>query len=107
MSDDRLPIEDLDEGLYLHRRTATRPGVEVVTIETSSVGAKEYYVRAEDYMAVQRERDNYRRTAALANAWRLGDRDEEKLRHIFDMVGLGDVDARALRELIESMKAGR
>jgi hypothetical protein len=59
-----LPVEDLDEHLYIH------PGT--VTVAAFTVGSEEtrYYVGAQDFMEMQRERDELRRTLSLINAIR-------------------------------------
>src|ERR1017187_5399862 len=69
---ERLPIEDLDAGLYIHRDDPGRrmPGIKVTTISDPD-GMTQYLVDAVQFMEIQLERDNYRRALALINAWRL------------------------------------
>lgn len=63
MSDD-----DLD-GRYIHRRNDKRPsGTRTMSVTIN--GEAQEWVHVDDFMDVQRERDDYRRAIALINAWR-------------------------------------
>jgi hypothetical protein len=91
---ERLPIEDLEAGLYLWPHTTP-----VTTITRGE--QTEYLVDAHAFMEMQRERDNYRRVLALINAWRISpERSERSLRHLLAGVGFSDADARAMAEII-------
>lgn len=67
---ERLPIESPDEGLYIHRAGGRGVGgTRVVIIERYTDDLEpEYLVDARQFMEIQRERDNFRRTLALVNA---------------------------------------
>lgn len=55
---------DLRDGRYIHRGFGTRTMAIVVD------GEAQEWVHADDFMDVQKERDDYRRAMALVNAWR-------------------------------------
>lgn len=61
---ERLPIEDLDNGRYINDRDRL-----MTTIGPDNISAR-YYVDAELFMDVQKERDDYRRVLAVMNALR-------------------------------------
>ena len=105
---ERLPIEDLDAGLYIHRDDPGRrmPGIKVTTISDPD-GMTQYLVDAVQFMEIQLERDNYRRALALINAWRLDPaRDDRLLKKRLADAGFDDADGEAIRSLIASVRAG-
>lgn len=100
-----LPVEDLDEHLYIH------PGSVVVAAFT--VGFEEsgfetrYYVGAQDFMEVQRERDNFRRALSLLNAYvqcevpSIPMNPRVRMEHVLQEAGFTAGDAEATRRLID------
>lgn len=109
----RHPCENLTEGLYLD------PRLTVTTISTTvrdpgrSVFAEpevteSYLVSAEDFMAVQKERDAYRRVVALVNAWRITpNRSEARLRDLLAAVGQGDGEGEATLSILYGLEEYR
>lgn len=86
-----LPIEDLDHGLYIHETDKV--------IITQIAGETTYSVDAGLFMEVQRERDNWRRTAWLINeALSRGDIDGAIKR--LEAQGLHAPEARAMADII-------
>lgn len=60
---ERLPFEDLEKSLYLHNREG------LFTVSTGPHDDETtYYLPVQRFMEVQRERDDWRRVAGLANA---------------------------------------
>jgi hypothetical protein len=99
MTRDVLPVEQIEDGLYINPSTATT--------KISVGGEDTYLVAAEDFMAVQKERDEYRRTLALINAWRIDrNRDEQRLTQLLEKAGFTFADAQAMVSLIASVRAG-
>jgi hypothetical protein len=103
---ERLPIEDLDEGLYLH------PGS--VELLKFTVGEEEpqYYVGARDFMEMQKQRDDYRKACAMINAWRVEMPDglAGRLRFVKDIlakVGMDDKDGEAMVGIIREFSTKR
>jgi hypothetical protein len=101
---DRLPIEDPDEGLYLHQAGGRMPGGARV-LKLAQDGRERYYVRAEDYMAVQKERDDYRRSMALVNAWRVTQKRQfPMLENLCFSAGFTDADGHAINDVIRGLR---
>lgn len=104
-----LPVEDVDDGLYL-------TSVRVHTVTDNAVAASwerpvpepttRYLVSAEDFMAVQKERDEYRRPCALVNAEAVGDRDWSVVQRRLAAVGLSREDGAAMMDLVEWARSG-
>jgi hypothetical protein len=100
----QLPIEDLDAGLYIHPGTVTVAAFltegEESSIDPEKLYTPRYYVDARDFMDMQKERDDLKRTLALVNATRVGPVDDDaRLRRIFalcDKAGFGVDEARAI-----------
>lgn len=99
---ERFPFEDLDNGLYVHPGT-----VEVVAITRYGANqenrhkaetTEDYYVPVSDYMAVQKQRDDYRRTLGLVNALHM--RDDQTVTNLLREAGFSDADAVVMRALI-------
>jgi hypothetical protein len=91
---ERLPGEDLDAGLYIH---PGHPDVATVTID----GETRYLVDAREFMAMQKERDDYRRTLALVNECRLrGYADRERLDQLLEKAGFSYGEAEAMSSLL-------
>jgi hypothetical protein len=103
MAREALPIEDRDEGLYINQPHKSMAGVEVTTI---SVGGEDrYLVSAEDFMAVQKERDEHKRTLALINAWAIRrDGDPAVVRRLLDQAGFTFDDGCAMASIIASVR---
>lgn len=106
---DRLPIENPDEGLYLHQagspeRKGMPGGARVLKLAAD--GGERYYVRAEDYMAVQKERDDYRRNMALVNAWRVTQGwKSPMLEQLCFAAGFTDADGHAINDVVRGMRS--
>lgn len=91
-----LPFEDRDAGLYVHARSRkNRTGVRLLTTDTGT-GAS-YWVDVTDFMRIQRERDEARKTLGLINA--IGRKDPQ-VRKLLNDHGLTEGDASAMRSLI-------
>jgi hypothetical protein len=103
---DKLPIEDPENGLYLHRAAIEMPdGVNVLVLEDSLVGVPRYYVPAESFMDVQKDRDDFRRAMSLVNAWRVTQRESyPMLDHLCASVGLTDTEGRAVNDIVRGMR---
>jgi PHD/YefM family antitoxin component YafN of YafNO toxin-antitoxin module len=96
----RLPVENLEEGLYIWRDMVP------VTVTTRGEDVS-YLVDASAFMEMQRERDNYRKALALINAWRITpEREESELTRLLDSVGFTHGDAQAMVSLVASVRAG-
>ena len=90
-----LPGEDYNAGLYLHARTTA------LTTITGPDGTPTVLVSAADFMAMQRERDEYRKIVDLINAWRINPRrTEARLTALLAKVGQDDSKAEAMAGLI-------
>lgn len=89
------PGEDYNQGLYLHPRTTQ------ITTITGPDGTQTLLVSADDFMAMQKERDEYRKVVGLINAWRIDPhRSETRLRTLLASVGQDDGAAHAMAGLI-------
>ena len=88
---ERLPIEDLEHGLYIHEKDR------LITIETAE--GTTYAVPAELFMEVQRDRDGWRRCSELVNeALCRGDIKAAAKR--FEAQGLTGDNARAMSGIL-------
>lgn len=97
---ERLPIENLEDGLYVH------PGTRTMAVSRSG-GVTRYWVDARDFMQVQKERDDYRRAIALVNAWRVAAGvDFPMLTSLCESVGLTVEDAHAINAVIRGLQDG-
>jgi hypothetical protein len=68
-----LPCEDLDSGLYIHPLSARLLATLLHEREVETIEPVQVWVAAEDFMAVQKERDDLRRTVGLINSIRARD----------------------------------
>ena len=90
-----LPGEDFNAGLYLHAHHTA------ITTITGPDGAQTLLVSADDFMAMQKEGDDYRRVVGLINAWRIDPhRSETRLKALLAQVGQDDGMAQAMAGLI-------
>ena len=102
-----LPCENLAEDLYLN------PDMRAKMTVIAPPGADPVHlVPAEDYMAIQKERDENRRVLALINAWRRTPyRSEDAFAALLARVGQDDGLADATRSIMMSvpnaMRLGR
>jgi len=109
---ERLPVEDLDAGLYIHQHATPVTVLELPgPVDESRLRPGEperrYLVSAEDFMAVQKERDDYRKVTALIGAWRLDpDRREETLIRLLESVGVTDGLASSVAEIVAQVRNG-
>lgn len=88
-----IPIENFEGGLYIH------PGSAVVVAVASQFSATlpevEFLVGAHDFMEVQRERDELKRTLARINAIRATKGEfAEKWERACDLLQLAGFDGR-------------
>jgi hypothetical protein len=99
------PCEDFDKGLYLRPQTA----VTVLTTTRRDPAAppsappevaEAFYVSAEEFMAVQKQNDDYRRTLAFINAWRFSGRDNGRLNRLLDEAGFTAAMGHAVNDII-------
>jgi hypothetical protein len=99
-----LPCEDHDAGLYIHQRS-----VDVVTISDSA--GDRYLVSAEDFMVIQRERDQLRKTLAFLNSVcrnaTPGFDQRAAALKLLDDAGFSADDARALDGIMEWARRDR
>lgn len=98
----------MSDGLYIHRATEDRPdGTRTMTVTTG--GEVTEWVHADDFMAVQKERDDYRRALALVNAWRWSPDFAERNPRLLDIqlagAGFTVKDGRAMLSLVASVQA--
>lgn len=103
------PCEDPDNGLYLRPQTAVTVLTTTRQDPTQPPSAppettQAYYVSAEEFMAVQKENDDYRRTLALINAWRvsayLSVRNDTRLNRLLDEAGFSEGMGHAVNDMI-------
>lgn len=105
-SQPRYPaVEDPDNGLYLRPQTS-------VTVLTTTVNdpslppsapprvTEAHYVDATEFMAVQKEADDYRRTLAFINAWRFSDQDRGRLNRLLDDAGFTPDMGHAVNDIL-------
>jgi hypothetical protein len=97
-----LPCEDFTDGLYIHPESAV-----VVTVAargSASMPEVEHFVGAFDFMLLQKERDELKRTLALINLTRVGPvTDSDRLRRVYelcDKAGFGPGEAHALNGVV-------
>lgn len=99
------PCEDYDKGHYLRPQTAvtvlstTRHDPTLPPSAPPEV-TQAYYVSAEEFMAVQKQNDDYRRTLAFINAWRFSDRDNGRLNRLLDEAGFTPDMGHAVNDII-------
>jgi hypothetical protein len=107
-----LPIEDLDNGLYIHAHETPvtileLPGTLPSDSWTRSEPTRRYLVDATDFMAVQKERDELRKITGLIGVWRLGpNRNEAALKKLLAKAGVTDELAEAMGNIIAQVRAG-
>lgn len=94
-----LPGEDYNQGLYLH--THHTP----VTTITGPDGTATVLVSADAFMAMQKERDDYRRTLGLIAAWRVNpNRTLSQLGRILDSAGFDEGQGRAMLSVLAGVR---
>lgn len=99
-------VEDHANGLYLRPQTAVT--VLTTTVHDPSLPpsapaqvTEAYYVDATEFMAVQKEVDDYRRALSLINAWRVTPgRELDRLAVLLAGVGFNDALGEATRDII-------
>jgi hypothetical protein len=96
----QLACENLDDGLYIHRWDPQHGHGTRVQIITDPDGEQTAWVHAEDFMEVQRQRDEYRKFLALINA------TPSKAVELCVRAGFSAADAEAMRGLIAWAHAG-
>lgn len=96
-------VERRDDGLYINDHI----GVHVTTSRSGGSTRPAVYVDAEDFMQMQRERDDLRRVLYLINGWRVSaPRPELALVRLLSGVGLTDLDGQVCRSLVDSARDG-
>lgn len=100
-----LPIEDHEKGLYIHQPRPEHDvsGTEVLMIRDAPWEEPTYYVKAIDFMLVQKERDDLRRTCAMINA---ALDEPEAIEKLVRRAGFTEKDGEAMRDLIIQVRAG-
>jgi hypothetical protein len=90
----QAPYENPEQDLYVHDKSK-------VTTLANGEGESRYLVDVQEFMAMQKERDEARRTLALINAWQVAPRrDEQHLRKLLDDHGLSVADGEAMNSII-------
>jgi hypothetical protein len=89
-------------GLYIHEKTDKWPCGTTVLRQTIT-GEERVWVAADDFMAVQKERDHYRRTLALINATRLWAWLPTPVLTLLHSAGFAHSDAKAMNEIIAQL----
>lgn len=98
-----LPVEDIDGGLYLTSvrvHTVTECATPASWERPPPAPVVQYYVSAEDFMVVQKERDTLRRACALVGAESVEGRDWTVVERLLANVGLTHADHDAMRDLV-------
>lgn len=96
-------VERRDEGLYIDGGV----GVHVTTSRSSGSTRPAVYVDAEDFMRVQKERDDLKRTLYLINGWRTDpSRDDAALATLLVGAGLTWQDGRVCLSLLAGVRDG-
>lgn len=93
--------DDLLNGLYLNDNV---PQWKV----TDADGAEHILVPAQTFMEMQRERDQYRRTLALINAWRTTEfwwQDPDRLNSLLEHAGMTYEDGKVMDSLVRFILA--
>lgn len=96
------------DGLYIHRDGDPSKhgigGTRTMTISTQGVVCE--WVHTDDFMIMQRERDNLRRALALINAWRhSGRNDRAELDRQLSIAGFDRDDGIAMLSLIADVRS--
>lgn len=98
---ERMPFEDSDAGLYLHEPDR----VGLLEQRAGIDGEPRYYLPVQQFMEMQRERDEFRKAAALLNAWRVRVApDSAEPRSLLAAVGLDDADGRAMQSIVDQFR---
>lgn len=99
-------VEDHVNGLYLRPQTTVTVLTTTVHDPTLPPSApaqvtESHFVDATEFMAVQKEADDYRRVLSLIHAWRVTPaRDLDRLAVLLAGVGFNDVLGQATRDII-------
>lgn len=99
--------DDMFDGLYIHRRNDLRPnGTRTCTI--CDEGGMQEWVHADDFMEVQKHRDDLRREMALINAMimtAIPDREaREYTARACSCVGFTQADGEAMLSIIRKFE---
>lgn len=99
------------DGRYIHRRDPEKNPTGTRTLTLAADGASQEWVHGDDFMDVQRERDDLRRAVALINAWRWSPtfvaRDVRPLDAQLHAAGFDRDQGRAMLSIIASVQAER
>jgi hypothetical protein len=94
-------VERRDDGLYINDGI----GVHVTTGRSSGSTRPAVYVDAEDFMRVQKERDDLKRVLYLINGWCWGSgRAESTLVRLLAQAGLTELDGQTCRSLVDDVR---
>lgn len=98
------------DGRYIHRRDPERWPTGTRTMTVIVDGVEQEWVHADDFMDVQKERDDSMRCLALINAWRWSPAFVQQQFATLDQqlanAGLTMRDGRAMLSIIASVRAG-
>jgi hypothetical protein len=100
---DKLPIEDLENGLYIHRPLAGMDGGVPVTQTVADNGEITYHVPAEAFMKVQKERDDATKALNLIASTNPSD---PAVRRILERAGIDWEVARNIAAIARSVRDG-
>lgn len=99
-----MTVLDQSDGLYIHEATDRWPhGTKVLRLNVGG-GDEQVWVAADDFMALQKERDDLRRTLALINAHRLTDWITPAVVALLERAGFTLADAEAMASIIAQFK---
>jgi hypothetical protein len=93
-----------DDGLYIHEATEKWPSGTKVMRQIVR-GEEQVWVEAEDFMAVQKERDDFRRTLAVINSARVVERLPKLVLDLLDQAGFGEKEAEAMAQIITQFRS--
>lgn len=97
---ERLPVEDPDAGLYVHRPRPGMKGTRVLVVDDESERA--YWVAVEDFMVVQRERDEFRKTLGVINSMKRV-RELPAVARMLDQAGFTAEHGKTMRSVIHGV----
>ncbi len=96
-------VERRGDGYYIDDGT----GVHVTASRSGGWSRPAVYVDAEDFMRVQKERNDLKRTLYLINGWRVETaRPEAALALLLKEVGLTELDGKVCNSIVDGVLSG-